>query len=86
MTRTIFTSKDVDALKSIEDGRDPFYAISFDLDVKLRDWFADEIPYGTQTGDTGTMDEWVCDNLDRVLEDVQRNIKLNAPGLPGIER
>lgn len=31
-------------------------------------WIED-IPYGTQTGDTGTVDEWLSDHVDSVEND-----------------
>lgn len=30
--------------------------------------FCDELPYGVMTGDTGTIDEWLCDRPDHIEE------------------
>ncbi len=35
-----------------------------DLEMALTDVFSDEMPYGDQTGDEGTPDEWIADKLD----------------------
>lgn len=38
------------------------------LEVWAYDHYAGEIPYGTLTGDTGTVDEWLSDRVQWIID------------------
>lgn len=42
--------------------------LSYEQWEMLYEYFFDSLDYGTMTGDTGTIDEWLSDRPDRVKE------------------
>lgn len=39
-----------------------------DVEQRIMNDFADSIPYGTLTGDDDTLDNWIFDNYDMIVE------------------
>lgn len=57
-----------------QDAECPSWLISY---AALR--WADEIPYGVVTGDTGTVEEWLTDRLDYVIDEFHEYLNLDTP-------
>ena len=45
----------------------------------LIDWavskYSEDMSYGTITGDTGTVDEWLSDNVDLILDSFEEDLR-----------
>lgn len=39
-----------------------------DVEQRIMNDFADSIPYGTLTGDDDTLDNWIFDNQDEIID------------------
>lgn len=59
------TSIQIEELKAWLDGNECPYWLQYYASTK----WADSIPYGTLTGDTGTVDEWLSDHVDWVVDE-----------------
>ena len=60
-SQKVFTQDDVKFLKLVRDDKAEIND-SPELVEKLTNFYADEIPYGVQTGDDDTIDNWLFDH------------------------
>ena len=61
-----FTPQEITLLKDVESGRKEYYSLPQELQTKLFDHFAAEMPYGVQKARTGDPDEWITDHLGEI--------------------
>lgn len=40
----------------------------------VSDHWASDIPYAYQTGDEGTIDEWICSHIDQILDHFEEEL------------
>jgi len=72
--KSVFTEDDLKFLKLFSDGKADLED-SPDLLEKLMDFYADEMPYGTVTGDDEIPSDWIFDRIDKVIDEVKFNMK-----------
>ena len=65
MTSNDLTGKEQHELEqwAFDNGDCPYWLEAWDCSH-----YAGDIPYGVETGDTGTVDEWLCDRVDEVID------------------
>lgn len=66
-------------VRKYAEGETEFYQLPDHVQDLLMDLYMHEMPYGTQTGDTGTPDEWLADLIgadpDGFMEDVETGLR-----------